>query len=161
MKTKEFLEILEQNPRKPLQFEYQNNQIVAEAYHITEVKNVHVDSVDCGGHLHTYDETVVQLWIDKNEKKDQHMAAEKALKIFKIVDQKKPLLQDTPIFFEYGDEVTPTSIYQVDRVKNEVNRILVKMSVPATACKPKQLLNVVQNAVSNAAGYCGPGTGCC
>ena len=54
MKTSEFLKILEKNPNKPLQFEYLNNQIVGEAYHITEVKNVHIDSVDCGGNCLLY-----------------------------------------------------------------------------------------------------------
>lgn len=159
MKTSEFLKILEKNPAKPLQFEYRTDQVVGKAYHITEVKNVHIDSVDCGGNLHTYDETIVQLWIDNNEKQERHMSAERALKIFTIVDKKKPLLQDTPIFFEYGDDVTPTSVYQVDQVKNEIGRILVKMSVPATVCKPREL--VIQEVGANGGGPCSPGSGCC
>ena len=161
MKTKEFLNLLTDHPDKEILFEYRSGQYVAKAYHITEVKNVHVDSVDCGGHLHSYDETVVQLWVNGGEQKDHYMIAGKAMKIFDIVNRKKPLRSDTKIFFEYGDEQTPTSVYEVDNVGIEDNQLIVKMSIPPTVCKPMQLLNVVQDAVQSVAGCCGPNSGCC
>ena len=165
MTTKAFLELLGNNPQKELVFEYEANQFIP-VYHITEVKNIYFESIDCGGNAHEEFQTITQLWISpKDFLEKKCMTAEKALKIFNIVDKKKPLLQDTPIFFEYGDDTTATSVYQVDSVKNEINRILVKMSVPATVCKPRELLNLVQNTVQNtvekATGCCGPGTGCC
>jgi len=143
MKTIEFLTLLADNPAKELLFEYQGGKLVPKAYHITEVKNTHVDSVDCGGNEHSYDETVVQLWISGNEQKDQYMLAEKAKEIFDIVHKKRPLKEETPIFFEYGDQDTPTSVYTVDTIEENEGFIKVKMSVPPTACKPRLSLNVV------------------
>ena len=51
MKTKAFLELLTTNPDKSLLFEYQTNKAVPEGYHITEIKNISIDSVDCGHYL--------------------------------------------------------------------------------------------------------------
>ena len=143
MKTQEFLQLLENNQGKELLFEYQSDQFVPNAYHITEVKNVHVDSVDCGGNEHSFDETVVQLWVSNLEFKAKAMSAEKALKIFNIVDKKRPLKRDTEIFFEWGDKNLPTSSYKVTSVANEADKIVLKLFVPATVCKPKMALAVI------------------
>ena len=62
MKTHEFLTILNEHQDKRLYFEYQPNQLVAPNYHITEIKHVHIDSVDCGAQTDNWTETVVQLW---------------------------------------------------------------------------------------------------
>ena len=152
MKTGEFLELLENNAEKELIFEYRENEFVPNAYHITEVKSQHIESVDCGGFGHTYDETVVQLWISNSEKKDKAMEAGKALKIFKIVDAKKPMKRDTDIFFEWGFGELLTSSYKVQAVENDAQRVLVKLFVPPTVCKPRELLQTVQNMT---------GTSCC
>ena len=161
MKTGNFLQLLEQNHGKELVFEYRDNAFVPKAYHITEVKTQHVDSVDCGGFSHSYDETVVQLWVSGTEEKERNMEAEKALKIFNIVDGKKPLLRDTPIYFEWGFGNLATSIYEVKNIKEEEGKIIVQMSVPPTVCKPALELEVSENT---GGGCCGPSTGgnkCC
>ena len=80
MNTGEFLDLLNQNEGKELVFEYKQNEFVPAAYHITEIKSKHINSVDCGGIAHSYDETVVQLWISGEEEKSRAMEAEKALK---------------------------------------------------------------------------------
>lgn len=153
MNTGEFLDLLEKNEGKELEFEYQQNKFVPKAYHITEVKNKHIDSVDCGGFAHSYDETVVQLWISGQEEKDRAMETEKALKIFNIVDAKIPLKRETPIFFEWGHEDLLTSVYKVQTIDNQEGKIVVKLFVPPTACKPKVALELANNGAS--VGACG------
>ena len=47
MKTRDFLNLLKDNPQKELLFEYRDSQVIPKAYHITEIKSAHITSVDC------------------------------------------------------------------------------------------------------------------
>jgi len=76
MKTNEFLELLKKNPDVELTFEYDKDRFIPDTYHITEVKNVTIDSVDCGGNSDSYTQTIVQLWVPKGEK-PRKLAAQK------------------------------------------------------------------------------------
>jgi len=142
MLTKEFLNLLNLNHGKELIFEYEKGQVIPKAYHITEVKNVHFESVDCGGFAHDEYQTVVQLWVSEVEKKEKHMETHKALKIMNLVDGVKPLRQDTEIFFEYGRGDLRTSNYSVEKAEVQDDKIVLKMYVEPTACKPRKLENV-------------------
>ena len=67
MKTKELFNILNSNQDKALLFEYAPNLLVGANYHITEVKHIKVDSVDCGARVDNWNETIVQLWESPDE----------------------------------------------------------------------------------------------
>lgn len=151
MKLKEFLDLLKAQPAAELVFEYSPGALVPASFHITEVKNVHVESVDCGGRPDSYDQTIVQLWVQDGEQKEKGMSAEKALKIFDIVHKAKPMQLETPLFFEWGHGELRTSVYEVQDVESRADRIHFKMFVPPTVCKPK--LELATN--------CQPGGGCC
>lgn len=152
MQTSSFLALLQNNPGKELIFEYQDKLTIPKAYHITEVKNVYIDAVDCGGRSSESFQTVVQLWVSDQETADKHMLSEKALQIFEIVDSKKPMRQEAPILFEWGHGALATSVYEVQEVHENEDSIQVKMTVPPTICKPKYELEVL--------GQCAEG-GCC
>jgi hypothetical protein len=137
MLTKEFLNLLDSNQGKELIFEYEKGHVVPNAYHITEVKNVHFESVDCGGFAHEEYQTIVQLWVSEKEKKEKSMETQKALKIMNLVDGVKPLRRDTEIFFEYGRGDLRTSNYSVENVEVQDNKVVLKMYVQPTACKPR------------------------
>ena len=62
MKTQEFLNTLKSNQDKSLIFEYMPNAFVGANYHITEVKHVNIESVDCGSKKNAWSETIIQLW---------------------------------------------------------------------------------------------------
>lgn len=141
MLTKEFMDLLNSNQGKELIFEYEKGQFVQASYHFTEVKNVHFESVDCGGFAHDEYQTIVQLWVNENEKKDKHMETQKALKIMKIVDGVKPMRGDTEIFFEYGRGDLRTSSYSIEKVDVQEDKVILKLYVQPTACKPKNLKN--------------------
>jgi len=153
MTTKSFLELLAQNPQKELVFEYEANQFIP-VYHITEIKNVHFESIDCGGNAHEEHQTITQLWISpKDFLEKKCMTAEKALKIYNIVDGVKPMKRDTEIFFEYGYQDLRTSVYSVEEVAETADQLIIKMFVPKTACKPA--LKVVEKG-KKALSCCGP-----
>jgi len=156
MNTKNFLSLIEDHPQKELLFAYGQQQYVPKAYHITEVKNVSIESVDCGGFSHSEKQTVIQLWVDENETAERYMTAAKAAKIFQIVNKVKPLSQQANIFFEWGTAGLATSNYQIDAVEHVEDKIIVKMSVPATACKPR-----LQMQESGDSGSCCSEKGCC
>ncbi len=61
MKTDEFLSLLKEHPYKNLRFEYALGKQVGANYHITEIKNVTIDSVDCGGESDFWKETIAAL----------------------------------------------------------------------------------------------------
>jgi Family of unknown function (DUF6428) len=142
MLTKDFLNLLGSNQGKELIFEYAENQFVPAAYHITEVKNVHFESVDCGGFAHEEFQTIVQLWVSEREKKDKGMETQKAFKIMNLVDNVKPLRKDTEIFFEYGRGDLRTSNYSVEKVEVQEDKVILKMYVQPTACKPRNIENI-------------------
>ena len=155
MKTKEFLNLLENNKDLDLVFYYDEGKYVPESYHITEIKKVDIDSVDCGGRSLSDQQTVVQLWLD-GKPDSTFMRTKKALSIFTLVDGIKPLYKDAEIFFEYGDETVKTSTYAISSVNENEGRLEIKMFVPATLCKPAYELQL--------ADCCGPsnnGSGCC
>ena len=80
MKTKELLSVLEKNQGKALLFEYAPNLLVGANYHITEVKHMKIDSVDCGGRTDGWSETIIQLWESPKELgKRDFMKVDKAL----------------------------------------------------------------------------------
>ena len=90
MKTQEFLNILKEHQGKSLLFEYAPNLLVGANYHITEVKHVTIDSVDCGAGVDAWKETIIQLWEDPNELgKTVFMSTYKALGILSKVAKMK------------------------------------------------------------------------
>lgn len=137
MKTKEFLSLLENNPEAGLTFEYEKGRFVPDTYHITEVKNVTIDSVDCGGNADSYKQTIVQLWVPKNEQLRKPWTAKKALSIFGKVDQMTPMVADTEIFFEFGNDEIRTSNFSVEAISREDDKIAVQLYVQPTVCKPQ------------------------
>jgi len=152
MKTNDFLSLLNNNESKEVVFEYETGQYVPKAYHITEIKNVAIQSVDCGGRPHSEKQTVVQLWHDGKEK-GNYMTAKTANKIFNIVDKVTPMTQDAKILFEYGNTTMRTSHFEVQEVVEKDNQIVLQLFVQPTVCKPKFELEL--------AGVCSPGSGCC
>ncbi|MEL6675696.1 MAG: DUF6428 family protein [Bacteroidota bacterium] len=137
MKTHEFLSLLDAQGDNTLLFEYAPGKIVPNDYHITEISNVTLDSVDCGGNPHYERRTVVQLWAPELEPDKVPLTAAKARKIFDIVDKVKPMEGEAEIWFEYGNFSFHTAQFRVAAVENGGDTVSLKLTVPATACKPR------------------------
>ncbi|WP_422082253.1 DUF6428 family protein [Ulvibacterium sp.] len=158
MKTQEFLGLLETHPTKSVLFEYAKGKTVAPNYHITEVKNIIVDSVDCGAGTDFWRETVVQLWESPKEKnRTEYMNAQKALDIFKRVNGMKRMQPDAEIRFEYSNPNFHTAQLFVDDVTVNGEHLLVRLAVEKTDCKAK--ISVKANTGEEAC--CSPESACC
>ena len=162
MKTNEFLLLLENHKNKSLVFEYLPGNYVAPNYHITEVKHVKIDSVDCGAGTDSWNETIVQLWESPSEKdKKEYMNTFKALGILKKVGQMKPYDRDAEIKFEYSNTTFHTAQLFVDAVEFSENQLLLKLVVKKTDCKAKESCGIPEPKRAVMEACCAPGSGCC
>jgi hypothetical protein len=85
MNTSEFLDALRARPELPLAFSTDNGTVPA-AYHLTEVKRVSHESVDCGSVAHNWTENQFELWAPRAAEADQPpMRAGKFLSIVEKV----------------------------------------------------------------------------
>ncbi|RIV46503.1 DUF6428 family protein [Flagellimonas pelagia] len=163
MKTSEFLSLLKQHQNKSLLFEYAPDQLVGANYHITEVKNITIDSVDCGAGTDFWKETIVQLWESPKEKeKTEFMSTYKALGILNKVDKIKPMDKDTEIKFEYSNDHFHTAQLFVNDFDLDETSLIMKLSVEKTDCKAKETCGVVPTVAEiEKEACCTPGSGCC
>ncbi|PWL39540.1 hypothetical protein DKG77_01515 [Flagellimonas aquimarina] len=165
MNTSEFLSLLKQHQNKSLLFEYAEGKFVGANYHITEIKNITVDSVDCGTGTDFWKETIVQLWESPKEKdKKEFMSAYKALGILNKVDGIKPMIRDAEIKFEYSNPGFHTAQLFVHDYTMDDKSIVLKLSVEKTDCKAKETCGVMdtsEEAVAETSGSCAPESGCC
>jgi hypothetical protein len=163
MKTQDFLNTLKENESKGLLFEYQENKFVDTNYHITEVKNTVINSVDCGGKMDEWNETVIQLWESPSEKgKIGYLKSDKALSILERVHGMYPLDGNAIVKFEYSNDNFHKSQLEVQQIEVTSSKIIVQLFVSQTDCKAKDTCGVPETAlVSEQQNSCAPGSGCC
>ena len=162
MKTNEFLSLLKDNPGKTLLFEYKPNSFVRANYHITEIKNITVDSVDCGAKTDFWKETIIQLWEDPTEiDTESTMTAFKALGILNKVDTIKPMEREVEVKFEYSNPNFHMAQLFVNDVELSQDRIIMKLGVEQTDCKAKDTCGVSVEVNAQENNSCNPESGCC
>ncbi|MBS7563464.1 hypothetical protein KHS38_03520 [Mucilaginibacter sp. Bleaf8] len=169
-------------PELTLQFQYAENIWVNAAYHITEIKQAPISSVDCGGVMNAWTEIIVQLWEPQNEEKEAAMKVSKALSIIELVEKSLPLNPNGIVKIEFGNagfetrHMLPKDIIvygenlivdlRPDAVQCKAierggscgtNEQGEECCTPAVEVKPKiQLVNLAVNPSA-----CMPGSGCC
>lgn len=163
MKTNEFLRLLKDHSSKSLLFEYRPEHFVGANYHITEVKNITIDAVDCGAGSDFWKETVIQLWESPDELETlRYMSASKALRILDRVDRIKPMDKDVEVRFEYGNATFHTAQLYVSSFTFDENSLILKLAVEKTDCKAREKCGVKPQApATTEQACCTPGSGCC
>ncbi|WP_299333430.1 DUF6428 family protein [uncultured Psychroserpens sp.] len=163
MKTQELFSILDQHNNKELWFEYAPNVFVAANYHITEVKHITVDSVDCGAQTDSWKETIIQLWESPNdENKTECMSVFKAMGILKKVGNMKPYTLDAEVKFEYSNPTFHTAQLFVNDYQIQDNKLILKLAIEKTDCKAKELCGVPETITTESeAPCCSPEGNCC
>jgi len=170
MKTSEFLQLLDTHKDTSLLFEYAPSLLVGANYHITEVKHITVDSVDCGARTDAWKETIVQLWESPSEiGKTEYMSTYKAAGILKKVAQMKSFEGDAELKIEYSNPLFHTAQLFINDYEIHNNQLLFKLAVQKTDCKAKEEcgVDVVASNTPNeeilvtSEACCEPGGGCC
>ena len=141
MKTYDLIKKLEAHKALHIEFEIQEGVFISPTFHITEVKNVSIESVDCGGNPDSYKQTVIQLWVNPKENFRESWTAKKALSIFNVVDKVKSIDPEAEIFFEYGDEEFRTSQYSIQNVVTTDDVLRIELYARPTVCKPSLVAN--------------------
>ncbi|RKE98632.1 DUF6428 family protein [Ichthyenterobacterium magnum] len=165
MNTQELFNVLEQNQDKSLLFEYAPNLLVGANYHITEVKHISIDSVDCGSQTDAWKETIIQLWESPSELgKTEFMSVYKALAILKKVGTIKPYTLDSEVKFEYSNATFHTAQQFVNDYEIKGNNLIIKLAIEKTACKAKETCGVseeLETVSSSEEPCCSPNGNCC
>lgn len=179
---KAFKAKLLQHPNLHLQFRYAQGKLVDAAYHITEIKQAVVTSVDCGGVLNRWKEIIVQLWVPENEQQPHPMKVIKALSIVNTVENMLTLDPDATVKIEFGNSDFDTRQMYPAEITIDDTSFTVDLQPDAVQCKaqtrggscgtddkgdeccvpmadkPKlQLINLAAPADA----CCTPGGGCC
>jgi len=178
-----FKTTLEQNPDLVLQFQYAEDKWVDASYHITEIKQAAIVSVDCGGVMNSWSEIIVQLWEPPIKESERAMQVNKALSIINLVERSLPLHPLGVVKVEFGNsEYETRQMYPGEFILDGEN-LIVSLTPDFTQCKaitrggscgttasgeeccapevktekPKiQLVNLAASEQS-----CTPGSGCC
>ncbi|MGA1226131.1 MAG: DUF6428 family protein [Tamlana sp.] len=165
MKTHEIFKIFEANKDKSLLFEYAPTKFVGANYHITEVKHISIDSVDCGSKTGAWKETIIQLWESPSEiGKTEYMSVYKALAILKKVGVMKPYVLDAEVKFEYSNANFHTAQLFVNDFEIRNNNIIIKLAIEKTDCKAKEACGideVLEPVFENDEPCCSPNGNCC
>ena len=162
MKTDDLFNILRAHKEKALWFEYMPNLFVAGNYHITEVKHITIDSVDCGGKTDAWKETIIQLWESPTEPATKkHMSADKALNILKKVGELKTYDLNAEVKFEYSNANFNTAQLFVNDYDTQDDNLILKLAVEKTDCKAKELCGISEVVSKDNEASCAPGSGCC
>jgi hypothetical protein len=136
MRTQEFIDTLRRHRDKQLIFASENGTPIHGGYHLTELKAVTLDTVDCGGQLNRWPETLVQLWVPEDAG-DDYMSTAKFLSIYDKVAGMIPLQPGAEIRIEYGDENFFPSTYGVEEIDCAEKAIRVTLRPPITTCKAR------------------------
>ncbi len=158
MTTRQFINLLQQHSNHELLFEYKSNQFAGTNYHLTEIKNVHFETVDCGGNTNEWNETQIQIWESPNEvNKTNFMTSEKFLSIIQKVNSIKSLSYDTEVKIEYGNDTFHTSVMKIKSFTEKNNQLIIQLFEEKTLCKAPSELPENENESS----CCNTSSGCC
>lgn len=168
MKTAEFLSALNANRGLPLCFSLGGGRHVPAGYHLTEVKRVAFETVDCGAMTHAWKETHFELWASPlPEIRPAFMEAGKFLAIVGRVEATLPLERDTEAKIYFGDRHNLAALYSVERIAVANGRLEVTLEADSTQCKAatRRLKGLVSAATSCCSGAPADsesaGGGCC
>lgn len=131
----EFKTKLQQHTDLHLEFAYAANQWVDGSYHITEIKQAPVVSVDCGGMMNTWTEIIIQLWEPPQKESGRAMQVHKALKIVDIVESKLPLHPKGIVKIEFGNRTFDTRQMQPASIETDGDRLIIHLAPELTQCK--------------------------
>jgi hypothetical protein len=175
----DFKNTLERNPDLHLQFQYEEGKFVDSSYHITEIKQAPIVSVDCGGVMNSWTEIIVQLWEPSVNAAERSMKVGKALKIVNLVEKTLPLDPDATVKIEFGNSkfdtrqmypgefVADSETFTVSLVPDFTqckaltrNQSCGTSSAEGSCCGPTPVKQELELVTSETA-CCEPGSGCC
>lgn len=152
MKTSSFLTSLRANASLPLVFRA-GRETVLPGYHLTEVKRVTYETLDCGAKTHRWTETQFEVWAPGLEKiipGRGHMPVEKFLKIIGQVESELPFHGESEARIFASLNGQPASLYEIDAVRAQDGKLWVELNADRARCKAAE-----RKLASATGGCCG------
>ena len=128
----QLVEALEAFPEHALVFRSGEGDIGG-GYHVTELKQASIKSIDCGGRPDQWVETIVQL-LDGNV--GTHMAVGKFIAIARKSEAALPGLSEAPLMIEFSIGNHSLHRKTVTDIDANDNRVIVKLGDLSATCKP-------------------------
>jgi hypothetical protein len=132
---KTFKQTLLKHPNLDLQFQYAANKLVDAAYHITEIKQAPITSVDCGGIKNTWTDLIVQLWVPVDQPQMRSMKVKKAISIIDIVEKMMPIDPSATVKIEFGNSEFDTRQMYPNEIRVNGENLLIDLRPDAVQCK--------------------------
>ncbi|MFD0748898.1 DUF6428 family protein [Mucilaginibacter calamicampi] len=181
LKWQAFKQLLNANPALTLQFQYAEEKRVNAAYHITEIKQSPITSVDCGGVMNAWTEIIIQLWEPSDNGAGRAMQISKALSIINLVEKVLPLNPNGIVKIEFGNSGFDTRQMLPQGLIVDGDNLVVDLRADTVQCKAierggscgtndkgeeccvpvAQVKANTQKNLAVAADCCMPGSGCC
>lgn len=130
-----FKEQLQKHPELDLQFQYSGTQWVNPSYHITEIKQAVINSVDCGGVTNSWLEIVIQLWEPSGKQQQRAMKVKKALSIIELVESKLHLNSTAIVKIEFGNSQFDTRQMYPGEMIVDAENLVIDLQPDFTQCK--------------------------
>lgn len=135
MNWKSFKDKLLMHPELDLQFQYSVDKWVDASYHITEIKQAPILSVDCGGVMNRWTEIIVQLWEPEDQQQLRSMKVSKTLSIIETVEKKLPLNPLATVKIEFGNSKFDTRQMFLNELSIDGDNLIVDLRPDAVQCK--------------------------
>lgn len=167
MTTRAFLETLRAHASMPLAFRLRRHAL-APGYHLTEIKRVLYETMDCGALSHRWQESQFEVWVpesDENFPEQKPMAAAKFLRIVDRVQSSLPLEEDAVARIHAEILDRPAALYDIDSVAPRQGMLWVELSADRTRCKARERQNAETGSAccrprQKTAGHEAVGEGC-
>ena len=158
-----FLAELRANLSTPLMFTLPNGQTIPEGYHLTELKAVNVNAMDCGGQADAWAETIIQLWSAPEGEPGRQMTGKKFLEITDQVLKVVAVNMDANLKIEYGLGTEPAAHYRVGSLTLEAGILNANLEPLPVSCKARDRWITAQAPVGLEVidQACKPGGSCC
>jgi hypothetical protein len=150
MKTSSFLTALRSHANLPLVFRA-GREIVSSGYHLTEVKRVLYETMDCGAMTHRWAESQFEVWVPApaDISPDRgHMPTEKFLRIIDRVETELPLNGDATARIHASFKGQPAALYDIEEVTAREGKLWIELGSDRTRCK------AAERRVASATGAC-------
>jgi len=167
MNWSDFKTQLSNFPEHHLQFEFAENERVHPSFHITEIKQATITSVDCGGKMNAWTETIVQLWEPTILENERSMKVTKAISIIDMVEKILPQNPNNLVKIEFGNSQFETRQMHPQDFEITNDEIIVKLTADKTQCKAIGRGDTcgapipVTNQIESQNSCCAPESGCC
>lgn len=134
MLTSEFMNSLKSNQEKAVLFHI-DEHLVPATYHVSEIKKLHIESMDCGGKSHKWNENVFHIFIPNSPEQIKPVITN--FRFNSIFESTGALPPDAELTVEYSKaQNEPLANYKISKAEETESDIRIYLQAKTAECKP-------------------------